>query len=132
MAKEVHLYMAGNDPFMLALGGTTFFIHAGLPEQGAPPPAAETPASGGLVKQTPLGGVYGSYIVAPDDAEEVRALIEDQADPDTVEFGLAVDRSSSRSGSGRQLTSILEGVDRSVASDVKVHLLPLDSDVADG
>lgn len=128
MAKEVHLYMAGNDPFKLSFGETTFFIHAGLPDQGAPPAAPETPPAADdddLVVQTPLGGAYGSYIVAPSRAGRVLEIVEHQQQVGNPEFGLAVDTASHALDGAQQLRSVLKAVANASNAHVVVHLLPV-------
>lgn len=127
MSKDIHLYMGGNDPYVLPIGEVTFHIHTGLPAPDVvlPPPTAPPDAPGPIViaKPTNLPPVAGAYVLAPETSAEIRNLIDAQPESSfeetSVELGLAINPADQP----MQLFAILDGVDSAASDDVTVHLL---------
>lgn len=128
MAKEVHLWMAGNDPFLLPVGELMYYIHAGVPNL----PRFRRPASAGNRAGTGIVVITGTTvdpvaaIVAPPDADtadDFRRFLDGRRGQGPV--SLIVDLGEPEEPSeSRRLTSVLDGLGLAALDDAVVHLVP--------
>lgn len=130
MSKEVHLYMAGNDPFVMPVGDTVFYIHTGLPGETDPQPdtpdkpdAPDEPGGGTVLVPVKIPGLYADFAKAPSTADQLRTYIEG-LDEERGTIGLALTEEGEAGTRGEQLASIIEGVGTSGRADLTVHVVP--------
>ena len=130
MSKEVHLYTAGNDPFVLPVGDVTFYIHRGLPT--AAPAAPENPPGGAVVilKPSKLPPVIGAFVASPETSGEFRELLDAQGEG-PIELGVALPVFE-REIDSHALIAVFDGIEAATAEDVTVHLVAEQGEEFDG
>jgi len=123
MGNELHLYTFGVDPYVIQMGDVAFFIHQGEPASPTPParPPGGDPE---IFKTTRLNSPYENYIMAPQRADDVGAILRAQG-ADAIDLGVALTHESEYSR-GNQLAALFDGLSQHGSGDVSIHVVSLD------
>jgi hypothetical protein len=128
VGKQLHVYTAGANPYVVVLDDVTLFVHQGLPQAAGPPTSGDTgdpPPTIHLPGTLPP--LYENFIQAPEHSSDWSEFLRGQDQDSKIEMGIELGFDASQTGvRGDQLAAAIIGLAESDADDIAIHAVLAD------